>query len=122
MDAVKFLKERKRICATHSVCKCKECPLNTKRNGMDKACEILLEENPEKYVEIVEKWSAEHPKKTRQSEFLKMFPNACILYIDDNKVIDILSCAIDKDFRTSNCNNKITCSECKKEYWLAEVE
>lgn len=28
----------------------------------------------EEAVAIVEKWSAEHPKKTRQSEFLKIFP------------------------------------------------
>lgn len=120
MDAMKYFKEKSRLCKNNATCT--ECPLSHNNNGKDLACGYLEADYPEQAVAIIKKWSTEHPPKTRQSEFLKMFPNACILYIDDNKVIDILPCAIDKDFRASNCNNKITCSECKLNYWLAEVE
>lgn len=122
MDAVKYIKEKQRMCNSFVLCKGCEIDYMLKVKAMPGSCINFFCENPEKAVSIVEKWSAEHPAKTRKSEFLKMFPNARILYINDNKVIDILPCAIDKDLRKSNCDNKITCSECKLNYWLAEVE
>ena len=120
MDAVKYIKEKGRMCGSFTLCQ--GCEIDDEVRQTFGSCNDFICKFPENAVSIVEKWSSEHPPKTRQSEFLKMFPNARILYINDNKVIDILPCAIDKDFRTSNCDNKITCSECKLNYWLAEVE
>ena len=73
MDAVEYLKEKVRMCIEH---RCRNCPLG--KAGDEQyysTCRACEEEHPEEAVEVVKKWSAEHPKKTRQSEFLKMFPN-----------------------------------------------
>ena len=75
---------------------------------------MFIMDNPEETVRIVEKWSAEHPVKTRQNEFLKMFPNAEI----KDGYLHICPGKIDKNFK---CNNRI-CSSCLQKFWLAEVE
>ena len=72
----------------------------------------------DKVVSNVEKWSAEHPVKTRQSEFLKLFPNAST---DEDGVLDVSPCEIDVNY-FKGCEDEINCSICAKEYWLAEVE
>lgn len=68
-------------------------------------------------VEAAEQWAAEHPVKTRQSEFLKHYPYARILAHGCLNAcpMDVFS---DADI---NCNEQ-PCFECKKEFWLAEVE
>ena len=60
MDAVKFLKESKRICLTHA--RCKDCPLNTAAGSV---CSIRTcnDDDLSKAVEIVENWSEENPKE-----------------------------------------------------------
>ena len=113
MDAVEFLKTEKRICDKHN---CGECPLSSKNNGTGQGCEMFAEKSPEKYVAIVEKWSTEHPIKTRQSEFLKMFPDAQIM---ENGVLQICPRRIEKSKMFDCC---INCDDCQKEYWFAEVE
>lgn len=57
---------------------CANCPLNSSNNGAsDKtSCSDFETFYPEKAVEIVQKWSDEHPQKTYLSELLKAFPNA----------------------------------------------
>lgn len=52
-------------------------------------------------------------KKTRQSEFLKMFPNARM----DDGVAAACPSRVDKNF---NCC--LPCDDCRKDFWLAEVE
>lgn len=116
MDAVKFLKEETRMCGFYTFCLA--CPLCMTNNKSKKPCNELKRINPEEYVSTVEKWSAEHPMKTRQSEFLKMFPNADIR----NGIILICPRKIDKNSVTSEECGKLTCFECRKEYWIAEVE
>lgn len=112
MDAVKYLKERKRMCDSYNNM-CDGCGF-----GKIPKCNHTEEDNPEKAVEIVEKWSAEHPMKMRQSEFLKMFPNAPLR---ENGSIAI--CPLDVD-RDAKCSHKqgARCPDCQKEYWIAEVE
>ena len=121
MDAVKFLKEEDRMCDKYKYSSehtCSDCPCYSKRNGTDEICISLRKTDPEKYVEIVEKWSAEHPVKTRQSELLKAFPNALI-----NKLGCVSICPADVD-KNENCGTRsgARCMECQKEYWLEEVE
>lgn len=110
MDAVKFINERRRMCDSYNICS--ECPIHSDTK-MD--CDKYLNTNPENYVKTVEKWSDEHPVKTRQSEFLKIFPNAAL----DDDHIDICQKAIDTKI-IIDCRRM--CRDCEREYWLAEVE
>ena len=118
MDAIKFMKEKKRMCESYSAC-IEACPLKIPvyENGF--TCIRYCFDNPEKAVEIVEKWSADHPVKTRQSEFLKMFPNAKLI---DNEIIFMCPNFIDETYRDDKDCLAKKCYVCKKEYWLAEVE
>lgn len=114
MDAVMFVKEWARMCKT--VKRCDNCKI-WKSIGRFTLCGSAIKEDPEKYVAIVEKWSAEHMIKTRQSEFLKIFPNAPLR---ENGSIAI--CPLDVD-RDAKCSQKqgARCPDCQKEYWIAEV-
>lgn len=70
-------------------------------------------------VEAAEQWAAEHPVKTRQSEFLKMFPDAPIY--PDTGLVRVSPCQVDRAL-CGNCPTGINCIECRKKFWLAEVE
>ena len=89
MDAIEFVRERNRMCRSFS--DCSNCPAD--RNT---CCDTF--EWQEELVAIVEKWSTEHPRKTRQSEFLKHFPYAeCfngIVIICPKVVNTSFSCAL----------------------------
>lgn len=83
MDAVKYLKEKKRMIESLSETKlrcvdldCSNCPLSNKNNGKKIACGVLQTDYPEIAVEIVEKWSEEHPQKTLLNCFKKEHPSA----------------------------------------------
>lgn len=109
MDAVKYLKEYERMCRSYGF-DCGECEINKMRNG--DGCTSIINKYPEEAVSIVEKWSKEHPIKTRKSEFLKMFPNARMGSDGfPNLCLRILDMTIP-------CQGH-TCEQCKKEYWLA---
>lgn len=78
---------------------------------------ITSDENtPEKIVAETEKWAAEHPAKTRQSEFLKHYPDARIF----SGCLNACPRELFGDTKI-NCNAQ-PCYECKKEFWLAEAE
>lgn len=117
MDAVEYLKKKARMC--DSLKKCGDCPLNKINNTdnincFDRHCE-------EEAVAIVEKWSAEHPVKTRQSEFLKMFPNATLNPMN-NMTIGISPCKVDTKYEPHAGCDEMLCSDCQREYWHKEVE
>ena len=68
-------------------------------------------------VKFVEQWDAARNIKTRQSVFLKHYPGARI-------TIDgfLHACPMEVFSDTGiNCGAK-TCHECRKTFWLAEVE
>lgn len=68
-------------------------------------------------VKFVERWATAHPIKTRQNEFLKHYPDARILAHGC-----LNACPMNVFSDTGiNCNAQ-PCYECKKEFWLAEVE
>ena len=69
-------------------------------------------------VKFVERWTAEHPIKTRQSEFLKLFPGANI--DETNGCLALNPCNIYEKIGEECAGRK--CYECKKAFWLAEVE
>lgn len=59
---------------------CIDCPLSSFNNGIGIPCVNLESSYPEKAIEIVQKWSDEHPQKTYLSEFLKNYPNAPLVH------------------------------------------
>ena len=94
------------------------------KNKKYSSCELFMMKEPEKAVEIIEKWSDEHPVKTRQSVFLERYPDTTK---DENGVIDIAPCVIERSrFRKNSkriCNTpEKSCKQCRNEYWNEEVE
>ena len=122
MDAVEFLKEWNRMTGSgeYGICKinCCDCPLYSNNNEFGSFCLMFANKYFEEAVAIVKKWSAEHPKKTRRSEFLKMFPNASIV----DRVPELNPCHVDNKFSPQKGCGNSSCGECRKEYWNEEVE
>jgi hypothetical protein len=61
----------------NGICKldCTDCPLSIENNSTGFSCPYFEMRYPEKAIEIVQKWSDEHPPKTYLSELLEHFPN-----------------------------------------------
>ena len=93
---------------------CQECPVFYKQTETGLSCEDFIRHCPDKANEIILKWCEEYPIKTRQSEFLKMFPNAKI----NNGVVVICPKNVEATLR---CDTK-DCGKCREEYWLTEVD
>lgn len=58
--------------------KCSNCPLCSNNNGEGLSCPTFEMHYPEKAIEVVQKWSDEHPQKTFVTEFLKNYPRAVV--------------------------------------------
>lgn len=69
-------------------------------------------------VKFVERWAVAHPIKTRQSEFLKLFPGVDVDETDG--CLTLNPCIIYEKMR-KECSGR-SCSDCRREFWLAEVE
>lgn len=110
MDAVEFFKTVNRLCKNQ---RCKECPV-----GEEGRCMVGVDDNSVKSigetVSKVEQWAKDNPVKTRQSEFLKMFPNVVMA----RGVIALRPCRLDTQI--NECFGS-DCDKCKRAYWLTEV-
>ena len=115
MDAVKYLKERDRMCSLNVGCL--NCPIGIRNNKFGEPCRDFEKNHPEDAVAIVEKWSSEHPAKTRQSEILKIIPDATIR----NGILITKPCEVNAKIK-DRCKKYDYCRDCRKDYWLAEVE
>ena len=117
MEALEFLKERKRMCRSFGG-SCRGCP-----------CEKVIcvinayvsDDDYKRIVAAVEEWSAAHPRKTRQSVFLEQYPCAKIdsqgvLYVCPAVVYGDNVCPKNKD------DTQISCYDCRREFWMQEVE
>lgn len=113
MDAVKFVKTLGRMCDAE----CIKCEF-WKRRSRWESCNAWQKNHPEEAVAIVEQWAAEHPIKTRQSEFLEHYPGA---RISIHGCLNICPMDVFSDAEI-NCINAQSCFECKKEFWMQEVE
>lgn len=121
MDALKFIEERNRMCKRYWQLDggCGGCPMvnvdecNELRNMVDDAGKAVR-----KVVETVEKWSKEHPRKTRQDAFLEQWPN-CMMGDDD--VVGMCPRNVDKMYA---CNGLdfAGCPDCRRNFWMQEVE
>lgn len=117
MDALEFLKERKRMCNYYSHCS-KGCPLDGSKCVIDNA---VSDEDCKRFAASVEQWSKEHPRKTRQSVFLEQYPEARIV----DGVLQIYPCSISASHRNAlgNCATMGSeCPDCRREFWMQEVE
>lgn len=121
MDAVEYLKAKARMTkrGDGAVCNisCKDCPIGIDNNGVETNCRKLESYYPEKAVEIIEQWAAEHRIKTRLSEILKLFPKA-----NDNAILAICPSRLDTSLTCRCIDDSKSCVECCKAFWLAEVE
>lgn len=126
MDAVEFLEKHNRMCgALGDECTDKDgtlCPLLVAARKVGKGCYGYAKSHPAEAVEIVERWAKEHPKKTRQSKFLKVFPRVSMTA---DGIIAFCPDSMDSEFecpRKTRDNIDPICGECRREYWLEEVE
>ena len=121
-EKVKLIKDYARMCESKVGIDCGRCELN--KNKKYSSCELFMMKEPKKAVEIIEEWSAEHPIKTRQSEFLEQYPEVAK---DEYGIINIPPCVIERSrfmkIGESTCNTpKKLCGQCRHEYWNEEVE
>lgn len=123
MDAVKFLAERQRMCDTYYNSESEKCSAECPATGIQCVDMRFIHENAheEEIVARVEKWSATHPIKTRQSVFLEQYPNA---RIDSHNTLyicpaDIYGDAVCPANRKNPC---ILCCDCRREFWVQEME
>lgn len=115
MDAVIYIRYMQRMCKSHI--SCNGCEL---KPGNGKSCMEGMD--PQKCISVIEQWAAEHPAKTRQSVFLERYPEA---RIGDDGVLKINPCFLSASHRNvrGNCATMgRECSDCRREFWLAEVE
>lgn len=119
MDALEFLKEKRRMCNSFDI-GCVKCPLG------DIGCFVVspeeTDEEFEREIAIVEQWSKEHPRKTRQSVFLEQYPEA---RIGDDSVLQIYPCLISASYRNARGNCATMgreCPDCCREFWSQEAE
>lgn len=109
---------------TDCLISCSDCGLCGDNNGKAVSCRVLEILYPQKAIEIVQKWSDEHPQKTYLSEFLKHYPKT-ELGIDGTPV-DVCAAALGlcEDCTEMDGNGdvkrtrNITCQEC----WNTPVE
>lgn len=118
MDAVEFFKTVKRLCKNQGCDGCPVCKNNTCMVTLMARIHGASDESIEETISKVEQWGKDNPINTRQSEFLRMFPNAPI----DKRsgVLFVDPCTIDST-QKGNKYCSISCTTCRKNYWLAEV-
>ena len=102
MDAVEYVKQCRRMIAN-------DVQIRSMLGGW----------SAEAVVEQVEQWAKEHPVKTRQSEFLKMFPNASVGY---NGTLVICPSQADTKAVAECVRSERNCDKCKRDFWLKEIE
>lgn len=102
-----------RMCKTYHT-NCPDCPM------WDEVCTFCIMDNTQvdKANEIILNWCKEHPVKTRQNKFWEHYSHARATKIG---VLDICPKGIDIRVQCMS-EDGLSCSDCKKSYWLAEVE
>lgn len=115
MDAVEFLNEGTRMCNSYEACV--GCPMYPTDD-----C-YMVKMNLKQMISIVEQWEKEHPVKTRQSEFLKQYPDT---EISDDGLPSIAPCQLDVGLihgeSQKDCEDRGVCDKCRYDFWLKEIE
>lgn len=100
---VNFLKEWRRYCGGR---RCGYCDLSVHNECGFPACQV--KDHPETAVEIVQKWSDEHPVKTRLDDLLEKYPK---VYISSGNTPSI------RPYMLGYCEN---CDDCVYSHCEAE--
>lgn len=104
MDAIEFVKQLRRM------------DKNTFRKHS------VFDGSLEDAVAEVEEWAKKNPVKTRQSVFLEQYPEASV---SEHGVLLVCPCPISASHRSANggcATIDRRCDDCRKEYWMQEVE
>lgn len=72
VEKKRMTKRNKYVCTID----CADCPLSSSNNDINISCSSLETDYPDKAIEIVQRWSNEHPQKTYLTDFLDKHPNA----------------------------------------------
>ena len=107
MDAVKFLQERNRMFLS---------------GGATPSIGLEDDFDPVMAVEIVEKWSEQHPRRTRKSVFLEQYPEALVF---NGGTLCACPVFFSSEYRNAygGCASPYgSCDECRREFWMQEVE
>ena len=110
MDALEFLMERRRMCDSYG--DCEGCPLEGAECVIK---DMMSEDTCKRIVAAVEQWSKENPRKTRQSVFLEQWPNC---QMGDDGVIGMCPRNVNK----MHVCGSVGCADCRREFWMQEVE
>ena len=112
MDALEFIKAIKQMLSA-----------GANNSTVQKYISAYKKNDCEGMVKAAEQWAAEHPSKTRQSEFLEQYPEA---RLSKDGVLLICPRTISSAYRneegTCNIANHGTCADCRREFWLSEAE
>ena len=107
MDALEFIKAIKQMLSA-----------GAGDSTVQKYISAYKKNDCEGMVKAAEQWAAEHPVKTRQSVFLEQWPDARIKKADGLP----MASPCDLDGKLAGKCEGIPCPECRKKFWLAEVE
>ena len=110
MDALEFLRERRRMCNSYR--NCEGCPLE---DGKCVVSDVAPDEDYKRIIATVEQWSKEHLRKTRQSVFLEQWPNC---WMGDDGVVGMCPRNVNKMYVCGS----VGCADCRREFWMQEVE
>lgn len=102
---VNYFKEKVRMTNMCGIL-CRDCPISSDNNKMSIDCNKFQCKYPEQAVEIVQKWSDEHPQKTRFEDLKEKYPNVEI----QNDVP--AACAKSLGYCTQEDCDNVTCVEC----------
>ena len=102
MDAVEYVKQCRRMTAN-------DVQIRSVLDGW----------SAEAVVEQVEQWTKEHPVKTRQSEFLKQWPEVTV---DKHGVCNLEPCNLCPSMLNSDGCSMSNCDKCRRDFWLKEIE
>lgn len=114
MDVVIYIRDMQRMCKPRISCNGGELKPGNGKSYME-------EMDPQKCISVVEQWAAEHPIKTRQSVFLKMFPNAIL---NDKGQFSFCPKMLDTAYHPVGgcCLDVDICQRCMDNFWGQEVE
>lgn len=118
MEAFEFIQEIKRMCKSYYDAEKGYCSEDCPVQNLDCMSLDQPEEDIEHIVKVVENWSQENPRKTRQDLILEQWPNAETC---KDKVLSACPKVFDSNFVCHFDFQHKTCNDCRREFWLKEV-
>lgn len=103
-----YLKEKARMVKICQKTDCSSCGYYNSKPCPRKFFEYGYEiQKPNEAINIVQKWSDEHPQKTYKDDFFEKFPDA---FRKGNGYPDVVVCRIYKQFNDKGCDGY--CIDC----------